>query len=100
MVKIIQKRATTEGLLSLYHGFNAALPHAVVQNTVQFVLLEVLAQAFKHKLIYTLAVAVPTSVVVSNVVAAPFEQLRKIMVANPFDFETFMYDEDGRMSPD
>ena len=94
----LRRKASREGVAALYHGLSAALPYFVVHNALLFLTMEIVAVVVKDKPALDLLVAAPAAVVVANVFAAPMEQLRKTMVAYPFDYDAFLFKRQRRGS--
>jgi len=84
-----------DGLSSLYQGLLESVPYNLVFNILLFTVLEVVCKAGKENFFVNMFVAAPAAVVVASVAAAPLEEIRRLMLEDPFDLKAFLYDLGG-----
>ncbi|GBG25589.1 Mitochondrial substrate carrier family protein L [Hondaea fermentalgiana] len=91
LVYYLQRKASREGFTSLYVGMAAELPYMITYHVLLFMTMEICSNVVKHNPGLNLVVSAPVAVVLASVLGAPLEQLRRVIVANPFDLHDFIF---------
>jgi len=87
LVFFLKQKASKDGIISLFHGLGAVIPQAIVYSLILFMSIEILSNKLGNTVLYDIVVAVPVGLLAATIGSAPLEQLRKLLIAHPPDYD-------------